>query len=178
MGEIDLPPLPSDQPLDLSTLLADAEAALQQLLTSTGAREVAVVGVSVGAFVAARLLASHPQVVRGALVSPPLGVAPDGLDPDVVAGIAASGCPVVGAICMEMMVVDVTEVEGEVAIGDDVVLLGPQGNDAISADELARRIDGIVEEVFCGLSRSVPRHYRPGVFAVSAPREPAFPFEV
>ncbi len=87
-------------------------------------------------------------------------------------------CPVVGAICMEMMVVDVTEVEGEVAIGDDVVLLGPQGNDAISADELARRIDGIVEEVFCGLSRSVPRHYRPGVFAVSAPREPAFPFEV
>ena len=95
LGEIDLPPLPSDQPLDLSTLLADAEAALQQLLTSTGAREVAVVGVSVGAFVAARLLASHPQVVRGALVSPPLGVAPDGLDADVVAGIAASGCPVV-----------------------------------------------------------------------------------
>ncbi|HEY1098044.1 MAG TPA: alpha/beta fold hydrolase [Myxococcota bacterium] len=94
-GEIAVPWLPAAEPVDFAPLLADAEAALTQLLSSTGAREVAVVGVSVGAFVAARLLATHPQVARGALVSPPIQAVPDGLDVDVVAGLAGSGCAVV-----------------------------------------------------------------------------------
>ena len=69
-------------------------------------------------------------------------------------------CPVVGNVCMEMMMVDVTDVGG-VALGDEVVLLGAQGEDAITADEIALRTGGIVEELFCGLSQKLSREYLP-----------------
>ena len=96
-GEIALPPLP-DRALSTSEavdeavapLVRDAEAALQQLLASTGARDVAVVGVSVGAFVAARLLAHNDHVVRGALVAPPVVTLP-GLSSSLAQQLAHSG---------------------------------------------------------------------------------------
>ena len=93
-GTITLPYLPTDEDVDFSELVQDAEAAIAQLLSSTGAREVAVVGVSVGAFVAARLLATHGSVARGALVSPPVAMVPGGLDDALAQAIAASGCAV------------------------------------------------------------------------------------
>ncbi len=94
-GVVSLPYLPCpDDDVDLSELVQDAEAAIAQLLHSTGAREVAVVGVSVGAFVAARLLAHHVSVARGALVSPPVAMVPGGLDSALAAAIAGSGCAV------------------------------------------------------------------------------------
>jgi alanine racemase len=46
---------------------------------------------------------------------------------------------------------------------DDVVLIGAQGAQRVTAEELARRMDTINYEVTCGLSRRVPReHHRDG----------------
>ena len=72
--------------------------------------------------------------------------------------VGGQRCPVVGHVCMEMMMIDVTDVAGA-APGDEVVLLGTQGEDAISADEIALRTGGIVEELFCGLSHNLSREY-------------------
>jgi alanine racemase len=65
-------------------------------------------------------------------------------------------CPVVGAISMDITLVDVTALES-VAVGDEVVLLGAQGGVRISADELADRAGVIPYEITCGISRRVPR---------------------
>lgn len=67
--------------------------------------------------------------------------------------------PVVGTICMEMLMLDVTELGDRVGVGDEVVLVGSQGAETIRATELADRTGGIVEEIFCGLSSTVPRLY-------------------
>jgi len=66
--------------------------------------------------------------------------------------------PVVGTVCMDMIMVDVTGVPGA-ALGDEVVLLGAQGAERIDADELARRAGTISYEILCGISRRVPRRY-------------------
>jgi alanine racemase len=62
---------------------------------------------------------------------------------------------------MDLCMVDVTDIP-EIAVGDEVVLLGRQGDVEISADELARRLDTISYEVFCGVSSRVPRLYLDG----------------
>ncbi len=54
--------------------------------------------------------------------------------------------PVVGRICMNLCMVDVTRIE-DAAAGDDAVLLGSQGDDAINADQLADWLDTINYEV-------------------------------
>ena len=72
---------------------------------------------------------------------------------------AAVRCPVVGAITMDMCMVDVTAVPAA-KLGDEVVLLGAQGAaSAISADEWRRWAGTIAWEVFCGISKRVPRVY-------------------
>jgi alanine racemase len=69
-------------------------------------------------------------------------------------------CPVVGTISMDMILVDVTSLTHDAQVGDAVVLLGAQGEESISAAELAAKA-GISEyEVTCGVSRRVPRIYR------------------
>ncbi len=65
--------------------------------------------------------------------------------------------PVVGAVCMDEIVVDVGD--EPVQIGDEVVLLGEQGAEAIWADELACWMRSIPYEVLSGLSIRVPRLY-------------------
>jgi alanine racemase len=66
--------------------------------------------------------------------------------------------PVVGRVCMDLCMVDVTEVPG-VAVGDPVALLGGEGELAIRPEELAAWADTISYEVLCGVSRRVPRVY-------------------
>lgn len=66
-------------------------------------------------------------------------------------------CPVAGAITMDMIMVDVTAVSAK--LGDDVVLLGSQGDERIGADELARWGGTIPWEIFTGISKRVPRIY-------------------
>ena len=79
-------------------------------------------------------------------------------------GITGKGCvlvrgkraPIVGRICMDQMMVDVTDVPG-VMPGDEVVLLGSQGTECISAGEMAGWLNTIDYEVLCSPGERVPR---------------------
>jgi len=66
--------------------------------------------------------------------------------------------PVVGAITMDMCMVDVSSVAA-CKLGDEVVLLGQQGAERLTADELASWAGTIAWEIFCGISKRVPRVY-------------------
>ena len=67
-------------------------------------------------------------------------------------------CPVIGRICMDQLMLDVTDVP-DVKAGDIVTLIGKDGNEEITADELASLYDTIGYEVVCGISKRVPRIY-------------------
>ncbi len=66
--------------------------------------------------------------------------------------------PIVGRVCMDMCMVDVTDVP-DVAEGDEVVIIGRQGEMMITAAELADLCGTISYEVLCGISARVPRLY-------------------
>jgi alanine racemase len=69
--------------------------------------------------------------------------------------------PVIGRVSMDLVTIDVTDI-ADAAIGDEVVLLGRQGEDEISAEEIAAKIGTISYEVFCGVGARVPRVYMDG----------------
>ena len=66
--------------------------------------------------------------------------------------------PIVGLVCMDQFMIDVTDVDG-VAIGDEVVLIGKQGDEEITADEMAKALGTINYEIICGINCRVPRVY-------------------
>ncbi len=80
--------------------------------------------------------------------------------------------PVVGTVCMDLCLADVTGVPG-VAVGDEVVLLGSQGDELITADELAAHAGTISYEIFCGVGARVPRVYSGGPGRSDPPVAPA-----
>jgi alanine racemase len=63
-----------------------------------------------------------------------------------------------GVVCMDLTMIDVSEIPGA-QVGDEVVLLGKQGSDEIHVSELARWAETIPYEIFCGISKRVPRHF-------------------
>jgi alanine racemase len=65
---------------------------------------------------------------------------------------------VAGVISMDQLLVDCGD--HDVQPGDEVVLLGEQGNEAITAGELAALLDTIEYEIACGVGARVPRVYR------------------
>lgn len=66
---------------------------------------------------------------------------------------------VTGTVCMDWIMVDVTGIEG-VSVGDEVTLLGPDpAGDCIRAEELAELAGTIPYEIFCCISKRVPRIY-------------------
>jgi alanine racemase len=67
----------------------------------------------------------------------------------------------VGVVCMDMLMVDVTDVPGA-TVGDEVTLIGDdrQGGAAISVDDLAAWAGTINYEILCGISKRVPRVYK------------------
>ena len=67
--------------------------------------------------------------------------------------------PVIGAISMDITVVDVTDLRDAVRVGDEVVLLGTQAGAAIPTGELAEQAGVSPYEVTCGVSKRVPRVY-------------------
>ncbi len=67
--------------------------------------------------------------------------------------------PVVGSICMDQCMVDVTNIEGDIKTGDEVVLLGKQGACEITAEELADHIGTIPYEIVCIIGKRIPRVY-------------------
>lgn len=63
-------------------------------------------------------------------------------------------CPQVGRICMDLMMVDVTDVP-EAALGDRVTIIGP----GLPAERLAKAAGTIVYEITCDLGRRLSRHF-------------------
>ncbi|MBI5847674.1 MAG: alanine racemase [Nitrospirae bacterium] len=70
------------------------------------------------------------------------------------------GCrvPVAGTVCMDMTMLDVTDIPN-VSEGDEVVILGRQGNEMITAAELARRINTIPYEILTSLGTRARKAY-------------------
>ena len=65
--------------------------------------------------------------------------------------------PLAGTVTMDQIVIDVGD--SDVAPGDEVVLLGSQGEEEIAAEEWADALDTITYEVVCSLGPRVPRRY-------------------
>ena len=76
----------------------------------------------------------------------------------LVRGVRA---PIAGRVCMDMTMLDVTDVPN-VREGDDVALIGSMGSERISADEIAHKTGTIAYEVLCNIGSRVPRVYREG----------------
>lgn len=66
-------------------------------------------------------------------------------------------CRITGRICMDQLMIDVTD--NNAKEGDIVTLIGTDGNETITADELASLYNTIGYEVVCGISKRVPRVY-------------------
>lgn len=73
----------------------------------------------------------------------------------IIPSAGSARAPIVGRICMDMLMIDVTDVPG-VAVGTDIMLFGSSG---ITADDIAARADTIGYEVVTGISKRVPRVY-------------------
>lgn len=66
-------------------------------------------------------------------------------------------CPLVGRVTMDQCLADVTSLGDRVSLGDDVALLGGQGDEEIRAEDLAARLGTIGYEVVTAISARVPR---------------------
>ncbi len=75
----------------------------------------------------------------------------------LIQGIAS---PIIGKICMDMMMVDVTDIPNT-TIGEEVVLLGKQGKKEITAQDYANWLNTIPYEVLCGIGGKANRTYIP-----------------
>ncbi|ACC97885.1 Alanine racemase [Elusimicrobium minutum Pei191] len=73
--------------------------------------------------------------------------------------IAGKRCKVIGNITMDMIMVDVTDVQ-EATVGDEVVLIGKQGDEEITAWELASWANTIAYEITTLITARVPRFYK------------------
>lgn len=119
---------------------------------------VAVKGMRVGEATGygARFVAERPTTI--AIV--PAGYA-DGLDLRLagrgVVLIRGRRAPVVGSVCMDMLMADVTGLD--VSPGDEVVLIGEQGSDRIDVREMAAAIGTIPWEVVCRVGSRIQRQY-------------------
>jgi alanine racemase len=73
----------------------------------------------------------------------------------LVKGVRA---PIIGRVCMDLTMIDVGHVP-DVCLEDDVVILGSQGDETISADEIAERVGTINYEIVSSLTSRVPKVY-------------------
>ena len=72
--------------------------------------------------------------------------------------IRGKKAPILGRICMDQMMVDVTHIP-DAALDDPVVLIGQDGEARITVEEIAAQADSFNYEFVCGISRRVPRSY-------------------
>ena len=139
-------PLPLASTLDLRPVM------------SLHSRVVAVKGMRPGdaSGYGARFAAERPTTV--AVI--PAGYA-DGLDLRLAGRgavlIRGRRAPVVGSVCMDMLMADVTGMD--VSPGDEVVIVGSQGDDRIDVREMAATIGSIPWEVLCRVGSRIERIY-------------------
>ncbi|OGP14825.1 MAG: alanine racemase [Deltaproteobacteria bacterium GWA2_54_12] len=72
--------------------------------------------------------------------------------------VGGKRAPIAGTVCMDLIMVDVTDVPG-VKAGDEAVIIGAQGAEVITAEEVADKAGTISYEIFCRISARVPRIY-------------------
>ena len=72
--------------------------------------------------------------------------------------IRGKRAPILGRVCMDQMMVDVTDIPG-VSLNDKVVLVGRSGEEQITVEQIAAAADSFNYEFICGISRRVPRVY-------------------
>ena len=75
--------------------------------------------------------------------------------------IRGQKAPILGRICMDQMMVDVTHIPGA-AVGDQVTLVGSDGGETIAMEEISAQADSFNYVFVCGISRRVPRQYVQG----------------
>jgi alanine racemase len=123
-----------------------------------GSRVVAVKGVRPDEGVGYGIKFKPAQATSIAIV--PAGYA-DGLDLRLAGRgavlIRGRRAPIVGSVCMDMLIADVTGLE--VSPGDEVVIIGPQGNDRIDVREMAGQIGTIPYEILCRIGSRIERLY-------------------
>ncbi len=73
--------------------------------------------------------------------------------------IRGQRAPILGRVCMDQMMVDVTGIP-EAALDDRVTLVGQDGAEAITVEQIAAAAGSFNYEFVCGISRRVPRFYR------------------
>ena len=69
--------------------------------------------------------------------------------------------PILGRVCMDQMMVDVTDIP-ETAVGDSVTLIGTDGQETITMEQIAEAAGSFNYEFACGISRRVCRRYLSG----------------
>jgi alanine racemase len=125
---------------------------------SLTSRIVAVKGIRPGEGTGYGLRAIGDQPATIAVV--PAGYA-DGLDLRLAGGgymlVRGRRAPIVGSVCMDMTTIDVTGMD--VAPGDEVVMVGEQGQEAIGVREIAASIGTIPYELLCRLGARIQRVY-------------------
>ena len=104
---------------------------------------------------------TRPMPADGTVATIPVGYA-DGVnrhlkDAGGVVLINGQRYPFAGNVTMDQILVDVGP--DAVQVGDEVVLLGSQGEEEITADEWAERLDTITWEIVCGFGPRLPRRY-------------------
>ncbi|MBQ4600294.1 MAG: alanine racemase [Oscillospiraceae bacterium] len=75
--------------------------------------------------------------------------------------IRGKRAPILGRICMDQLMVDVTDIP-EAALNDRVVLVGSDGSETVTMEQIAAAAGSFNYEFVCGISRRVPRLYRQG----------------
>ena len=127
---------------------------------SLTSRIVAVKGMRVGdtSGYGATFPATRPTTV--AIV--PAGYA-DGLDVRLAGRghvlVRGRRAPIVGSVCMDSITIDVTDLD--VSPGDEVVVIGAQGDARISADEIAAQVGTVPHDVLCRTGSRIERIYTP-----------------
>jgi alanine racemase len=75
--------------------------------------------------------------------------------------VAGRRVPIIGAVCMDMLMIDVTDVPAsEAGVGSAVTLIGRDGGQQITVDDVAGWAGTINYEILCGISKRVPRILR------------------
>lgn len=65
---------------------------------------------------------------------------------------------IAGRVCMDQTIIDVGEVP-DVKVGDEIVLIGEQGKEKVSVEEIAKKVNTVPHEVVCRIAERVPRIY-------------------
>ena len=66
-------------------------------------------------------------------------------------------CPLVGRVCMDYIMVDLSDLPGKTPVGESVILLGGKGDQKVDAEDLARSMGSISYEVLTSIGERIPR---------------------